>query len=188
MVRASSSTTTAGLRDRAAVLLALTTGARRSELVALQVEDIDQTDPRGIVLTIRRSKTDQTGKGREVSVTRGRNPETCPVRALRAYLESAQVSTGHVFRSIDRHGNVGQGMTGRGFAGMVKRVASRAGMDPAQVSPHGFRAGHVSTRFTAGEGVSDIMDSTGHRSVAMVKRYDRASRRFRSDVSGAMGL
>jgi integrase len=180
--------TTTGLRDRAAVLLALTTGARRSELVALQVEDIDWTDPRGIVVLIRKSKTDQTGEGREVSVTRGRNPETCPVRTLRAYLEAAGIEEGPVFRSIDRHGNVGDGMTGRAFAGMVKRAAERAGMDPSKVSPHGFRAGHVSARFTAGDGAASIMDSTGHKSVAMVKRYDRASRRFRSDVSGSMGL
>lgn len=180
--------TVAGLRDRAAVLLALTTGARRSELVALQVEDIDTTDPRGIVVLIRKSKTDQTGEGREVSVTRGRNPETCPVRALAAYLEAAGIEEGPVFRSISKHGKVGHGMTGRGFAGVVKRAAERGGMDPSKVSPHGFRAGHVSARFTAGEGVADIMDSTGHRSVAMVRRYDRASRRFRADVSGSMGL
>jgi len=188
MVKATPKTSTAGLRDRAAVLIALTTGARRSELVALQVADMDQTDPRGIVLTIRRSKTDQTGKGREISITRGRNPETCPVRAVLAYLDAASIETGPIFRSIDKHGNVGKGMTGRAFSGLVKRVAERAGMDPAQVSPHGFRAGHVSARFTAGDGVSDIMDSTGHKSVAMVKRYDRASKRFRADVSGALGL
>lgn len=180
--------TVAGLRDRAAVLLALTTGARRSELVALQVEDIDWTDPRGIVVLIRKSKTDQTGKGREVSVTRGRNPETCPVRTLRAYLEAAVIEEGPVFRRINRHGHVGEGMTGRAFAGLVKRAAERAGMDPSKVSPHGFRAGHVSARLTAGEGVASIMDSTGHQSAEMVRRYDRASRRFRADVSGSMGL
>jgi len=67
-------------------------------------------------------------------------------------------------------------------------VSGRAGLDPDRVSPHGFRAGHVSSRFTAGEEVAAIMDSTGHRSVAMVRWYDRASRRFRSDVCGSMGL
>ena len=163
-------------------------GARRSELVALRAEDIDWTDPRGIVVTIRRSKTDQTGIGREVSVTRGRNPETCPVRTLRAYLTAASIEEGPVFRSISRHGQVGESMTGRAFALLVKRVAERAGLDPDRVSPHGFRAGHVSSRFTAGEEVAAIMDSTGHRSVEIVRRYDRASRRFRSDVSVAMGL
>jgi site-specific recombinase XerD len=187
MVRTTPRTAT-GLRDRAAVLLALTTGARRSELVALNVEDIDWTDPRGIVVLIRKSKTDQAGHGREVSVTRGRNPETCPVRTLRAYLEAAGIEDGPVFRRIDRHGTVGGGMTGRAFAGLVKRVAERAGMDSSKVSPHSFRAGHVSARLTAGEGVESIMDSTGHRSVEMVKRYDRASRRFRADVSGSLGL
>ena len=170
-------------RDRALVLFLLTSGVRRSELVGLTVADLDWSDPRGVVVTIRRGKTDQT------SITRGRDASTCPVRALRGYLTAAGLGAGPVFRSIDRHGHVSdKGMTGAGVAYVVKRAAEISGMNPAQVSPHGFRAGHVSARRAAGEDAAAVMDTTGHRSVAMLKRYDRASRRFRSDVSASLGL
>jgi site-specific recombinase XerD len=176
-------------RDRALVLFLLASGVRRSELAAITVADLDWSDPRGVVVSIQRSKTDQTGVGREVSITRGRNPSTCPVRALRSYLTAAGVQAGPVFRGIDRHGNVSdRGMTGAGVAYVVKAAGKLAGLSPAQVSPHGFRAGHVSARLAAGEDAAAVMDTTGHRSVAMLRRYDRASRRFRLDVSGALGL
>ena len=176
-------------RDRALVLFLLASGVRRSELAALTVADLDWSDPRGLVVTIRRGKTDQTGQGREISITRGRNPSTCPVRAVRAYLTAAGIQAGPVFRGIDTHGTVSdRSMTGAGVAYVVKRAAAAAGLNPSQVSPHGFRAGHVSARRAAGEEAAAVMDTTGHRSIAMLRRYDRASRRFRADVSGALGL
>jgi site-specific recombinase XerD len=176
-------------RDRALVLFLLASGARRSELVGLTVADLDWSDPRGVVVTITRSKTDQTGEGREVSISRGTHGDTCPVRALIGYLEAAGISSGPVFRSVDKHGNVSdKGMTGAGVSYVVKRAAEISGMNPAQVSPHGFRAGHVSARRAAGEDAAAVMDTTGHRSVAMLRRYDRASRRFRADVSASLGL
>jgi len=176
-------------RDRALALVLLASALRRSELVALTVADLDWSDPRGVVLAVRRSKTDQTGQGREVSITRGRDAATCPVRALRGYLEAAGIKAGPVFRGVDRHSNVSdRGMTGAGVAYAVKRAAEAAGMDPSQVSPHGFRAGHVSARRAAGEDAATVMDTTGHTTVRMVRRYDRAARRFRADVSGALGL
>lgn len=180
---------TKATRDRALLLLMLATGMRRSELVALTCADLDWTDPRGVVLAIRRSKTDQTGEGREISISRGADPATCPVRTLRAWLAAGGFQAGPVFRSVDRRGQVAdRPMTGAGVAYVVKQAAERAGMDPQRVSPHGFRAGHVSARRAAGEDAAAVMDTTGHRSVAMLRRYDRASRRFRSDVSKALGL
>lgn len=189
MVDELDSSTTRGARDRALVLFLLASGVRRSELAGLTVADLDWSDPRGVVVRIKRSKTDQTGEGREVSITRGRNPSTCPVRALRTYLTTAGIQAGPVFRGINRHGHVSdRGMTGAGVAYVVKAAGKLAGLNPAQVSPHGFRAGHVSARRAAGEDAAAVMDTTGHRSVAMLRRYDRASRRFRADVSGALGL
>ena len=58
---------------------------RRSELVALNRKDVKFV-PEGAVVTITRSKTDQSAQGRKVGIPFGKNPDTCPVRALRAWL------------------------------------------------------------------------------------------------------
>lgn len=189
MLGAASGDDPRSMRDRALVMVLFATAMRRAEIAALEVSDIDGTDPRGLVLTIRSSKTDQTGKGREVSLFRGSNPRTCPVRLLLDWMEHAEISDGFVFRSIGRDGTVRESsIGGKGISRAVKAMAKRAGMDPEKVSPHGFRAGHVSARLIAGHGVGAIMDTTGHRSAAMVKRYDRASKRFRHNATAALGL
>jgi integrase len=70
-------------RDRALLLLAFACASRRSEIAALDVADLC-FDGRGLVVTVRRSKTDQEGEGRKVGLPFGSNPLTCPVRALHA--------------------------------------------------------------------------------------------------------
>ncbi len=92
-----------GIRDRALLLVGFAGAFRRSELVGLNVDDIAFTDE-GLVVTLRRSKTDQEGEGRKVGIPYGSQPDTCPVRALRRWLGSAQLSQGAVFRPIDRWG------------------------------------------------------------------------------------
>jgi integrase len=68
------------LRDRALLLLGFAGGLRRSELAAINLVDFERVRE-GIILTIRRSKTDQDGVGRKIGVPLGRT-KWCPVRAL----------------------------------------------------------------------------------------------------------
>ncbi len=75
--------TLTGSRDRALLLATFAGALRRSEVVALNVEDVAYV-PEGLVVTIRSSKTDQERAGQKVAVALGRVPETCPVRSLRA--------------------------------------------------------------------------------------------------------
>jgi len=65
------------LRDRALLLVGFAGGFRRSELVGLDVEDLVVSRP-GMVVYLRRSKTDQEGAGRRIGIPRGHQPETCP--------------------------------------------------------------------------------------------------------------
>src|SRR5438128_10470387 len=85
------------LRNRALVLLGFAGAFRRSELVALNVEDIEET-PEGMLVMLRRSKTDQEGLGRRVAIPRGEI--ACPVAALRAWLSAAGITEGAVFVRI----------------------------------------------------------------------------------------
>jgi integrase len=150
---------------------------RRGELVALDLADLELTS-RGLLVTVRRSKTDQEGRGHQRAVPFGRSPETCPVRALAAWFEAANLTDGRVFRSVSRHGEVGESMSTRALADVVKAHAQRAGLDPADFAGHSLRAGFVTSAAEKGASTERIMDHTGHRSVAMVRVYTRRADAF----------
>jgi site-specific recombinase XerC len=72
-----------GLRDRALLLLGFGGAFRRSELVALDISDLEFCSG-GLRITIRRSKTDQEGNGATIAIAAG--SFACPVKATRAWL------------------------------------------------------------------------------------------------------
>ena len=128
-----------GLRDTAVLLLGFAGAFRRSELVALDVADIAETET-GLLVTIRHSKTDQEGEGETIAISRG--DRACPLKALRAWLEAADIESGAIFRPINKSGVVAPGrLSDRSVANIVKAYAERAGLDPAVFSGHSLRAG-----------------------------------------------
>ncbi len=162
-----------GARDRALILLGFAGAFRRSELVGLDVEDC-AFGKDGLTVTLRRSKTDQDGAGRKIGIPYGSNPETCPVRTIQAWIEQAGTIGRRLFRSINRHGQVQAGrLSGIDVARVVKKLAERAGLDPAKYAGHSLRAGHATSAAIAGASERSIMNQTGHRSVQMVRRYIR---------------
>ena len=177
-----------GARDRALILLGFSGAFRRSELVALDIEDC-AFGKDGLTITLRRSKTDQEGAGRRIGIPYGSNPETCPVRTMQAWLELAGIGAGPVFRSINRHGQVQVGrLSGIDVARVVKKLAQRAGLDSAKYAGHSLRAGHATSAAIAGASERSIMNQTGHRSVQMVRRYIREGSLFRENSAGKLGL
>ena len=180
--------TLAGRRDRALLLLGFAGGFRRSELAALDVGDVLPTDD-GLVVKLRRSKTDPEGKGREVGIPYGSTPSTCPVRALMTWKTAAGISEGTLFRGIDRHGNVGAVRLHKDSVGLVvKRAAEAAGLDPAKYAGHSLRAGLATQAYLNGAGELAIMRQTGHRSLQMVRRYIRDGSLFRENPAAKLGL
>jgi integrase len=108
--------TAAGLRDRAVVLLGFALLARRSELAALNLSDVEHVPGEGIAVTIRASKTDQSARGLVRRIHYAANERVCPVRAVLAwtsFLVARGVTTGPLFTRIDRWGNVGPAAGGR---------------------------------------------------------------------------
>lgn len=161
-----------GLRDRALILLGFAGAFRRSELVGLDVRDLAFTAV-GIRIVIRRSKTDPYGEGRIVDVPAS-GELTCPVAAVREWLERAAISKGPLFRPIDRHGNLGSSaLTSHAVANILKRRAEAIGIDPKSISGHSLRAGYATSAATAGHTAWAIRQQTGHRSDEMVARYVR---------------
>lgn len=140
-------------------------------------------------MTLRRSKTDQEGVGRRVGIPYGANPATCPVRVLQAWLDLAGITTGPLFRSINRHGRFQAGrLAGLDLARIVKKLAERAGLDAAKYAGHSLRAGHATSAAIAGASERSIMNQTGHRSVQMVRRYIREGNLFRENSAAKLGL
>ena len=166
------------LRNRAIILLGFAGAFRRSELVALNVEDLEET-PEGMLVTLRRSKTDQEGVGRRVAIPRGEI--ACPVAALRAWLDAAGITEGAIFRRIfnkraqrmaDRR------LAPRNVAAIVKQGAARLGFDPSIFGGHSLRAGFVTSAVKRGANLIKITDVTGHRSLEMLKTYSRDAEAF----------
>jgi integrase len=163
-------------RDKAILLLGFAGAFRRSELVALRMEDITP-HAHGIELLIRRSKTDQEGEGRTVFVPLAKSEERCPVKALDRWLELAGIGEGPLFRPVNRHDRVVRDLplTPQSVALIVKSAVGKArGVDAAKlVSGHSLRAGFVTEAATVGMPTSAIMGQTGHKSLEMVYRYIR---------------
>jgi site-specific recombinase XerD len=176
-----------GIRDRALLLVGFAGAFRRSELVGLDVADVE-FKREGLVVTLERSKTDQEGAGRKIGIPYGSNPATCPVRALQAWLEASATTEGALFRTMNRHGHVKDRLSGQGVAIVVKRCAEAAGLNPDDYAGHSLRSGLATSAAAAGVSERAIMNQTGHKSVNMVRRYIREGSLFRENAAAGVGL
>ena len=133
--------TRVGLRDRALLLLGFAGAFRRSELVSLDVSDLEFSQA-GLIVTLRKSKTDQEGKSRRIGIPFGSSEATCPVRSLQAWLESARIVDGAIFRSLDTFQRVQPSrLSDKAVALIVKRRAKAVGLDPTRYAGHSLRPG-----------------------------------------------
>lgn len=175
-----------GLRDRALLLLGFAGALRRSELVGLNVEDIQFTED-GAKVLIRRSKADQEAEGQTIGIARGLT--LCPVKSLEVWLAGAGIATGPVFRSVNRHGQVQpSALTDQVVALVVKRYAAAAGLDPRNYAGHSLRAGLVTSAAMNNVPEYVIQKQTRHKSTDMLRRYIRDASLFRDNASARVGL
>lgn len=186
-----------GKRDKALLVFGFASALRRSELVGLDHGRGDTVDgcgwierhPEGIKVRLTRSKTDQTGEGRVIGVVYGERPETCPVRALLAWLDAAGIEHGPLFRAIHRSGHVQPDrLNDRSVALTIKSTAEKAGFDPAQFSGHSLRSGHATTVAMNDGDERTIQAQLGHHNPEMTRRYIREANVFRRSSAGKLGL
>jgi site-specific recombinase XerD len=176
-----------GDRDRA-LLLGFAGGLRRHELVALDVEDLEDVEE-GLVVNLRRSKTDQTGKGMSKGIPFGQSKATCPVRAVVAWLQTAEIYEGPVFRAVTKYDTPRrQRLTPQSVALVVKNALRLIGKRPRDYSAHSLRSGLVTAAAIGGADERTIMRHTGHRSFEMVRRYMRDASLFRDNPASKAGL
>jgi site-specific recombinase XerD len=177
-----------GHRDRALLLIGFAGFLRRSELVALDVDDLVEV-PEGLEVLVRRSQTDQRGEGAVLAIPYGQHAATCPVRAWQAWLAAAGIGEGPAFRAVDRHGNVGTGrLSDRTVARVVKRAAECAGLDPAEFSGHSLRSGLAVAAAQVGVAEQLIMEQGRWKSPTVVRTYVRRGELWREVAAAQVGL
>jgi site-specific recombinase XerD len=170
------------LRDKALLLLGFAGAFRRSELVALDVADIEET-AEGIRVTIRGGKTDQERAGATVAVMRG--SVACPVEALKAWLDAAGITEGAIFRRVNKGGRVlADRLSPQSVALIVKAHAERAGLDSESFAGHSLRSGFLTSAARRGASIFKMIDVSRHRRVDTLRSYVRDAELFR-DHAGA---
>lgn len=172
-----------GVRDRALLLLGFAGAFRRSELVALDCEDIVESET-GLTITIRHSKTDQEGEGATIAIVRG--SIACPVEAVKAWRDAAGITTGPVFRSIRKGGKVGSRLSAQSVADCVKAHAENVGLDPALFAGHSLRAGFLTSAAKRGASIFKMMDQSRHKSVDTLRGYVRDAEIFKDHAGSGL--
>ena len=118
-----------------------------------------QVVSRVALITLRRSKTDQTGQGKEKAISYGSNSKTCPVRTLQDWLAITGIETGSIFRTIKK-GNKLQTtrLTDQTVALIIKRAAQKAELNPADFAGHSLRSGFATQSAANRAHMKKIMD------------------------------
>jgi integrase len=169
-----------GKRDRLLLLVGFAGGFRRSELVSIGFEHLtfepNLTGADSVTIFIPKSKTDQESEGRTIKLLRGSTDETCPIVAIKEWMNISGLRTGRLLRSVDRHGKVGAGINPDSIPRILKRAAARANLaiDLEDIAGGSLRSGLVTQASLEKMSPLAVMEVTGHRTMRIVNRYFRA--------------
>jgi site-specific recombinase XerD len=166
----------AGLRDRALLLIGFAAALRRSELVDLKVNDVAR-HPKGIVLTLRRSKTDQAGAGTIKAIPHGHKLKA--VAALDAWLSAARITDGPLFRGVRGARVLPRRLCDRQVVRVVKKRAAQMGLDPTLFAGHSLRSGFITSADEHGAELSKISKHAGHAKLDTTLGYVQVADAFR---------
>jgi site-specific recombinase XerD len=175
-------TTLIGKRDKAMILLGFALASRRSELVSINLEDL-QLNEFGMDVRIRETKTKNDDLIKGVVFTHN---EFCPVTASQEWIQAAEITTGALFRSIDRHGNVKDRLGDKSVATILKKYIVELGMDTKDFAAHSLRSGLSTSAAMMGMTEIAIMKQTGHKTREMVDRYVQAGLRYKNNASSIL--
>lgn len=134
---------------------------------------------------IPKSKTDQLNEGQYCVIPNG-NSELCAVRALKIWLEKADIKEGFVFRRIHRGNKISElNMTADSVNEILKKRAFEAGIENAMdFSSHSMRRGLATTASRDGASLPAIMRQGRWKEVGSVKEYIEAAARFEENAAG----
>lgn len=164
-------------RNKAIILIGWFGALRRSEIVAINHSDLEYHDS-GLLLTIRKSKTDQEGLGVKIAIPRIENSKYCPVLSLLRWTERSQKCEGAVFTSLGMEGkkwwvkdSERDRLSDRMISKIVKKCLTAAGYKGKCYSGHSLRRGLATESGRLGVPERFIMRHLRHSSIQMVREY-----------------
>jgi site-specific recombinase XerD len=158
------------IRDKALILVGFAGGFRRSELVALEYEDIEFVRE-GVRIFVKRSKTDQSGEGMTKAIPSFDNAIYCPVVHLQNWIYELKEKKGKIFTISDKS-----------VALIIKKYANLAGLDGSKYAGHSLRSGFATSTAESGAEERNIMAMTGHKTTQMVRRYIQEANLFKNNA------
>jgi site-specific recombinase XerD len=163
-------------RDRALILIGFSGGFRRTELVSIEIEDLEFTKE-GIKIFIKRSKTDQSGEGMIKAIPYFKDKSFCPIHFLKQWIEVSKINKGLIFDISDKMVSI-----------LIKKYLSASGFDPNKYSGHSLRSGFATVAADSGADEKSIMTMTGHKTTQMVRRYIKESNLFKNNALKKINL
>ena len=157
-------------QDKALILIGFAGGFRRSELVELDYEDVDFV-MEGVKITIKKSKTDQTGIGMIKAIPYFENQDYCPVLSLKEWINLSKIKNGKIFKISDKS-----------VALKIKKYAHLAGLNHHKYAGHSLRSGFATSTAEIGADERSIMAMTGHKTTQMVRRYIQEANLFKNNA------
>jgi len=157
-------------KNRALILVGFSGGFRRSELVAIDYQDLDFVTE-GVKIFVKRSKTDQSGEGMTKGIPYFSNPKYCPVISLKKWIDKLQIKSGKIFDMSDKSVSLA-----------IKKYTFLAGLDPNKYSGHSLRSGFATSTAELGAEERSIMAMTGHKTTQMVRRYIQEANLFKNNA------
>jgi integrase len=176
-----------GRRDKALILIGWAGALRRSELVALDLDDVDFVDE-GMTISIASSKTDQEGAGYKLGIPFASDKQYCPVLKLKHWLDLAVIVRGPLFIALGTpgkkfHAEISEPrrLAASAVNTIIKRRLKQAGMNAAGYSGHSLRAGFITTAAAQSTPEYLIQAHTRHRSAKVLRGYMRDGSLFSSN-------
>lgn len=176
-------------RNKSLILLGWCAALRRSEIVQINVDDIEFVES-GMVLTVRKSKTDQEAKGQKIGIPYGKYPEFCPVNATKKWIELNRIENGPLYFGLGNgnarlwYTHIGdrQRLNARTVNSILIDCARNAGLSLKDISGHSLRSGFITAAASAGVPEYKIQLHSRHRSVAVLRGYIRESSLFQENI------
>ncbi len=162
------------IRDRAIISLGFAGAFRRSELCALNVENLKWTFKNAqeiLLIEIQRSKTDQEGQGMTKAIFPSNDRTVSPLELLKKWLIISNFRQRALFTRILKGGQItSERLTPQSVRLIVKKSAMSAGLS-LDLSAHSLRSGFVTTAIRQGKSERSIMNQTGHKSTQVLREY-----------------
>ena len=157
-------------RDKALILIGFAGGFRRSELVALEIDDVEFVRE-GVKIFVKRSKTDQSGEGMTKAIPSFDSTLYCPVLHLQDWMAKGKSINRKIFPISDKS-----------VALIIKKYANLAGLDGSRYAGHSLRSGFATSTAESGAEERNIMAMTGHKTTQMVRRYIKEANLFKNNA------